>query len=75
MCGINGFNSPFAGWLRKELYKFGKDVLSKNYYDSSAILDLDYCQELLKEHRENYCDPYLIWNAISFQIFLRKHNF
>ena len=70
-----GFNSPFAGWLRKELYKFGKDVLSKNYYDSSAILDLDYCQELLKEHRENYCDPYLIWNAISFQIFLRKHKF
>jgi len=70
-----GFNSPFAGWLRQEIFDFGKEVLSKHYYDSSKIIDLEFSQKLLKRHKEEYCDPYLIWNLISLQIFLRKHNF
>jgi asparagine synthase (glutamine-hydrolysing) len=70
-----GFNSPFAGWLRGEIYDFGKEVLSKQYYDSSKIINFEFCQKLLKKHKEEYCDPYLIWNLISLQIFLRKHNF
>ena len=70
-----GFNSPFASWLRKEIYDFGKDVLSKNYYDSSKIINFEFCQKLLERHRNEYCDPYLIWNLISLQIFLRKHKF
>ena len=70
-----GFISPFAGWLRNEIYEFGKNVLSKDYYDSSEIIDLDWCQKLLKKHKEEYCDPYLIWNLISLQIFLRKYKF
>lgn len=70
-----GFNSPFAAWLRNEIYEFGKNVLSKDYYNSSEIIDLDCCQNLLKQHKEEYCDPYLIWNLISLQIFLRKYNF
>ena len=70
-----GFNSPFAGWLRQEIYEFGKDVLSKHYYDSSNIINLEFSQKLLKRHKEEYCDPYLIWNLISLQIFLRKHKF
>ena len=53
----------------------GKNVLSKDYYDSSEIIDLDWCQKLLKKHKEEYCDPYLIWNLISLQIFLRKYKF
>ncbi len=70
-----GFNSPFATWLRQEIFKFGKDVLNKNYYDSSDIIDLEFCQKLLDKHQKEYCDPYLIWNLISLQIFLRKHKF
>tara|TARA_Y100001936_G_C16023045_1_gene640698 strand:- start:946 stop:1482 length:537 start_codon:yes stop_codon:yes gene_type:complete len=70
-----GFNSPFAAWLRQEIFKFGKDVLSKNYYDSSHIIDLEFCQKLMVKHQKEYCDPYLIWNLISLQIFLRKHKF
>ena len=70
-----GFNSPFAAWLRQEIFKFGKDVLSKNYYDSSHIIDLEFCQKLIVKHQKEYCDPYLIWNLISLQIFLRKHKF
>ena len=70
-----GFNSPFAGWLRQEIYNFGRDVLSKNYYDSSNIIDLEFCQKLLEMHKKENCDPYLLWNLISLQIFLRKHNF
>ena len=70
-----GFNSPFADWLRQEIFKFGKDVLSKNYYDSSHIIDLEFCQKLIVKHQKEYCDPYLIWNLISLQIFLRKHKF
>ena len=30
---------------------------------------------LLKVHKEKYYDPYLIWNLISLQIFLRKYKF
>ena len=70
-----GFNSPFATWLRQEIFKFGKDVLSKNYYNSSNIIDLEFCQKLIDKHQKEYCDPYLIWNLISLQIFLRKHKF
>lgn len=70
-----GFNSPFAGWLRKEIYDFGKEVLSKNYYDSSNIIDFEFSKKLLEKHRDEYCDPYLIWNLISLQIFLRKNKF
>ena len=67
-----GFNSPFAGWLRNELYEFAQGVLSKNYYDSSSYINLSECQKLIKKHKDEYCDPYLIWNLISLQIFLRK---
>ena len=70
-----GFNSPFANWLRQEIYEFGKDVLSKHYYDSSKIINFEYCQKLIERHKNEYCDPYLIWNLISLQIFLRKHKF
>ncbi len=70
-----GFNSPFATWLKQEIFKFGKDVLSKNYYNSSNIIDLEFCQKLIDKHQRDYCDPYLIWNLISLQIFLRKHKF
>ncbi len=70
-----GFNSPFAAWLRQEIFKFGKDILSKNYYNSSNIIDLEFCQKLIDKHQREYCDPYLIWNLISLQIFLRKHKF
>lgn len=70
-----GFISPFASWLRKEIYSFSKEILSKEYYDSSNIINLDFAQKLLKKHKNEYCDPYLIWNLISLQIFLRKHKF
>ena len=70
-----GFNSPFASWLRNDIYDFAKNVLSKEYYDSHELLNLDFCQQLLKKHKDEYCDPYLIWNLISLQIFLRKNKF
>ena len=69
-----GFNSPFAGWLRKDIYDFAHQVLSKNYYDSSAYINLIECEKLIIRHKEEYCDPYLIWNLISLQIFLRKYK-
>ena len=70
-----GFNSPFAGWLRNEIYEFAKSVLSKNYYDSSHHINLDECQKLIHKHKKEYYDPFLIWNLISLQIFLRKFKF
>ena len=69
-----GFNSPFAGWLRKDIYEFANQVLSKNYYDSSSYINLTECKKLITRHKEEYCDPYLIWNLISLQIFLRKYK-
>ena len=70
-----GFNSPFAGWLRNELYEFAKDILSKNYYDSSTHLNFNECIKLINHHKDKYNDPFLIWNLISLQIFLKKFKF
>ncbi len=70
-----GFNSPFTKWLKNEIYEFGKTILSKEYYDSSSILNLEWCRKILDQHKYSYCDPYLIWNLISLQIFLRKYKF
>ncbi len=70
-----GFNSPFAGWLRNELYEFAKSILSKHYYDSSSYINLDECERLINKHKDEYYDPFLIWNLISLQIFLRKFKF
>lgn len=70
-----GFNTPFAGWLRSELYEFAKSILSKDYYNSSNIINLNECQKLLLQHKKKYYDPYLLWNVINMQIFLRKHRF
>ena len=71
----SGFNSPFASWLRVELFQFANEILDKNYYDSSNILNLEECKNLLKDHKDNYIDPFLIWNLISLQVFLKKNNF
>lgn len=67
-----GFNSPFAGWLREGLFEFAKAILSKEYYNSSELINFDECEKLLKNHKKNYYDPFLIWNVINLQIFLRK---
>ena len=40
-----GFNSPFASWLRQEIYEFGKDILSKHYYDSSNIINFEFIKQ------------------------------
>ena len=71
----SGFNSPFASWLRVELFEFANEILDKNYYDSSGILDLEECKNLLKQHKNNYINPFLIWSLISLQVFLKKNNF
>jgi asparagine synthase (glutamine-hydrolysing) len=69
-----GFNSPFAGWLRQEISGFAKSILCKSYYDSSEHLNLVECNKLIKKHQDKYYEPYLIWNLISLQIFLRKYK-
>ena len=42
----SGFNSPFASWLRVELFEFANEILDRNYYDSSNFLNLDECKNL-----------------------------
>ena len=71
----SGFNSPFASWLRVELFGFANEILDKNYYDWSEFLNLDECKNLLKHHKNNYINPFLIWSLISLQVFLKKNNF
>ena len=69
-----GFGSPFTSWLRKEIYDYAKSILSKDYYDSSELLNLNNCQNLLDAHKKKYFDPYLLWNLINLQIFLREYR-
>ena len=70
-----GFNPPFASWLKEEMFSFAKQILSKNYYDSSHLIDLNNVCKLLEIHKERYFNPYLIWNIMNFQIFLKQNNF
>tara|TARA_Y100001958_G_C21238325_1_gene565321 strand:- start:153 stop:1934 length:1782 start_codon:yes stop_codon:yes gene_type:complete len=70
-----GFNTPFASYLRTELFDFAKNILSKEYYNSSSLIDFNECSNLLNKHKHKYFDPYLIWNLVSLQIFLRKFRF
>ncbi len=67
-----GFNTPFASYLRSELFIFAKKILSKDYYNSSNYIDFNECERLLNKHKNKYFDPYLIWNLVSLQIFLRR---
>ena len=75
MCGFNGFNTPFSTWLRHGLYPFSKKVLSKEYYNSSHILNINNITDLVDQHYKKYTNSYLIWNLLSIQIFLKKFNF
>ena len=67
-----GFNSPFAGWLKNELYDFAKQILSKNYYNSEHFIDLEECQKLLKTHKEKYEDPFFDLEFNKFTNFFEK---
>ena len=69
-----GFGSPFTSWLRNEIYDYAKSILSKDYYNSSELLNLNNCQILLDTHKKKYFDPYLLWNLINIQIFLREYK-
>ena len=57
------------------MFSFAKQILSKNYYDSSHLIDLNNVGKLLQIHKERYFNPYLIWNIMNFQIFLKQNNF
>tara|TARA_B100001057_G_scaffold496374_1_gene597700 strand:+ start:6315 stop:8099 length:1785 start_codon:yes stop_codon:yes gene_type:complete len=69
-----GFGSPFTSWLRNEIYDYAKSILSKDYYNSSELLNLHNCQNLLDTHKKKYFDPYLLWNLINIQIFLKEYR-
>jgi hypothetical protein len=60
------------GFYLNEVYHVAQQVLSKNYYDFSHHINLDECKKLIMRHKEEYCDPFLIWNLISLQIFFKK---
>ena len=68
-------SSPFVFWQRSELNEYAKCILSKNYYNSLNIINLEECQKLFFQNKKNYYDSYLLWNVINMQIFLRKHKF
>ncbi len=70
-----GLQSPIAKWMKNELQPFIKQILSKEYYDSSQHLNFFEIENLLKRHKESYYNPDLIWSLVIFQIFMRKFKF
>ena len=43
--------------VKKELFEFANLILSKDYYNSSNIIDLDECKKLINKHKNEYFDP------------------
>ena len=63
-------NQPFH--FKNYILSFCTTSFKKNYYDSSHHINLDECKKLIMRHKEEYCDPFLIWHLISLQIFFKK---
>ena len=70
-----GFNPPFASWIKDEMFLFINEILSKSYYDSNHLINLENVKKLLNLHKQKYFNPYLIWNILNFQIFLKQNKF
>ena len=70
-----GFNPPFASWIKEEMFLFTNEILSKSYYDSNHLINLENVKKLLNLHMQKYFNPYLIWNILNFQIFLKQNKF
>ncbi len=70
-----GFNPPFASWIKEEMFLFTNEILSKSYYDSNHLINLENVKKLLNLHKQKYFNPYLIWNILNFQIFLKQNKF
>jgi len=45
-----GFSTPLAVWLRNDLLRFAREVLSSKRIEATEVLDLEGTQSLLEEH-------------------------
>jgi len=62
-----GFPTPIRVWLRREMYDWARDILSRS--GAGELLDLQYAQELLDEHRRKHADnSRKIWTVLVFCI-------
>lgn len=63
-----GFSSPMAQWLKKDLYKFREELLSRQKIENGGIFNWEFVQKVTSEHlnRKELHDK-LIFALIMFQ--------
>ena len=78
---VSASKAPFAAavigkiLLFNPMFLFTNEILSKSYYDSNHLINLENVKKLLNLHKQKYFNPYLIWNILNFQIFLKQNKF
>ena len=69
-----GFESPMAAWLRKDLAGYTREILSKHNVSSNGLFDARFVAERWEEHlagrRKN---NKLLFSLIMFQEWYRRH--
>lgn len=65
--------APMSDWLRYDLRDWVKEVLSKDYADTSEYINFSEVRKMFDEHCEH--EKYhlnLLWAIITFQIWYKK---
>ncbi|MBU4331849.1 asparagine synthase (glutamine-hydrolyzing) [Patescibacteria group bacterium] len=65
--------APMSEWLRTDLKGWAKEVLSKDYVDTSEYINFREVQKMFDDHceRRKY-NLHLIWAVITFQLWYRR---
>lgn len=64
-----GFGIPVAKWLNNELKDFTNDLLSQDNISKQGILNYNYINSILTEHRDMKVDHHKkIWTLLMFQV-------
>ena len=68
-----GFGIPLGYWLRGPLYDWAAEILSPAELTAGGVLQPDYVQKLLWEHKEGKADHRKkLWTLLVFQLWYKQ---
>lgn len=71
-----GFSAPDESWYRGENARYVREVLLSSDTASSAYLNPDYVQRIVKEHTEEHINHrLLIWSMLNFELWCKTYLF
>jgi asparagine synthase (glutamine-hydrolysing) len=69
-----GFPVPIPVWIQNEAHEFVRDILSPDTLRRHGLLNPDYVERLLTEHRSGFADHgLLIFGLLSLELWQRQY--